>query len=122
VDKTSNTVLHISSVESILLGLGLALRDYHNAHFTDPDELPSDFPAYAQDTTIFGYNAIIAALGIVNDDIQKYVDLYHIVTKSLNMLSDWKNIHQAPKLFWTLLESLLLSNNSVLNLGLTTSQ
>ena len=61
----------MSSVERILLGLGLALREYEMAHFTAPDEVPTDFPEYANTTTIMGYNSILGALTMVVLDLEK---------------------------------------------------
>jgi hypothetical protein len=55
----------------ILLGLGLALREYDQAHFSHDDDLPVDFPDYGHHTTISGYNSITEALRIVVDDIER---------------------------------------------------
>ena len=59
------------SIKQILLGLGLALREYDQAHFSHDDDLPVDFPDYSRNTTIIGYNSLIRVLTTVIDDIER---------------------------------------------------
>ena len=71
IDPSSRKLHSTSSIEQILLGLGLAIQAYDQAHFTDDDDLPVDFPGYARNTTVEGYNSIIMALRVVIDDIER---------------------------------------------------
>jgi hypothetical protein len=70
-DASSGKLHCTSSIEKILLGLGLALRAYTQAHFIQDDEIPDDFPDYAHQTTLVGYNSIMRAIGVVIDDIAR---------------------------------------------------
>ena len=69
-----------SSIKQILLGLGLALRQYDQAHFSHDDDLPADFPDYGHNTTISGYNSISQAVEIVVEDIERLKCFYSYQT------------------------------------------
>ena len=76
INTASDTLYSRSSIEQILLGLGLALRQYDQAHFTHEDDLPSDFPAYGHYTTMAGYDSITQAIAVVLDDIERSEIVY----------------------------------------------
>jgi hypothetical protein len=71
INATSSKLHCSTSVEQILLGLGLALQEYDEVHFAQDDDIRQEFPDYAHHTTAAGYNSIIRALKVVTDDIER---------------------------------------------------
>jgi hypothetical protein len=71
INPSSGKLHCTSSIEKILLGLGLALRAYAQAHFIQDDDIPSDFPDYTRQTTLVGYNSIMSAIEVVLEDIER---------------------------------------------------
>jgi hypothetical protein len=80
INPATNKLHSVLSIKQILLGLGLALREYDQAHFSHDDDLPADFPDYGRNTTIMGYNSLIRVLTTVIDDIER---LNHFTSKKI---------------------------------------
>ena len=66
-----NKLCKMDTIQRLLLALGIALRDYDEAHFTAPEALPTDFPDYALNTTLIGHNSLIGAVNMIVRDIEK---------------------------------------------------